>query len=125
MPYPQEVDPSQLRARREELGLSQAELAASLGVTANTVARWERAEVAIGNAALVGIALRHLRRRPHDRGHSGPARQGRAAVHHNVPVELSSFIGRAKEVAEVRKSLVEAPLVTLVGAGGVGKTRLA
>jgi predicted ATPase/DNA-binding CsgD family transcriptional regulator len=43
----------------------------------------------------------------------------------NLPAETSSFIGRRREVAEIRKRLTEARLVSLVGPGGVGKTRLA
>jgi predicted ATPase/DNA-binding CsgD family transcriptional regulator len=43
----------------------------------------------------------------------------------NLPAEATSFIGRRAELAEVRKKLSEARLVTLVGPGGVGKTRLA
>src|SRR5215469_4929539 len=43
----------------------------------------------------------------------------------NLPAEATSFIGRRREMAEVRKKLSEARLVSLVGAGGVGKTRLA
>ncbi|MBO0822483.1 MAG: LuxR family transcriptional regulator [Actinobacteria bacterium] len=43
----------------------------------------------------------------------------------NLPAEATSFIGRRRELAEVRKKLAEARLVSLVGAGGVGKTRLA
>ncbi|HEV2376898.1 MAG TPA: LuxR C-terminal-related transcriptional regulator [Streptosporangiaceae bacterium] len=43
----------------------------------------------------------------------------------NLPAETSSFIGRRRELAEVRKRLTEARLVTLTGPGGVGKTRLA
>jgi predicted ATPase/DNA-binding CsgD family transcriptional regulator len=43
----------------------------------------------------------------------------------NLPAEATSFIGRRREIAEVRKKLTEARLVTLVGPGGVGKTRLA
>src|SRR5229473_5907340 len=48
-----------------------------------------------------------------------PRRSGR------LPAEASSFIGRRREIAEVRKKLTEARLVSLVGPGGVGKTRLA
>jgi predicted ATPase/DNA-binding CsgD family transcriptional regulator len=43
----------------------------------------------------------------------------------NLPAEAASFIGRRRELAEVRKKLTEARLVSLVGPGGVGKTRLA
>jgi predicted ATPase/DNA-binding CsgD family transcriptional regulator len=43
----------------------------------------------------------------------------------NLPAEATSFIGRRRELAEVRKKLVTARLVSLVGPGGVGKTRLA
>ena len=43
----------------------------------------------------------------------------------NLPAEATSFIGRRLELAEVRKKLTEARLVSLVGPGGVGKSRLA
>src|SRR5262245_6995739 len=43
----------------------------------------------------------------------------------NLPAEATSFIGRRHELAEIRKRLTEARLVSLVGPGGVGKTRLA
>jgi predicted ATPase/DNA-binding NarL/FixJ family response regulator len=43
----------------------------------------------------------------------------------NLPAEATSFIGRRRELAEVRTKLAEARLIGLVGPGGVGKTRLA
>jgi predicted ATPase/DNA-binding CsgD family transcriptional regulator len=43
----------------------------------------------------------------------------------NLPAEATSFVGRHRELAEVRRKLTEARLVSLVGPGGVGKTRLA
>ncbi|CAM2962214.1 LuxR C-terminal-related transcriptional regulator [Prescottella defluvii] len=43
----------------------------------------------------------------------------------NLPVELTGFVGRRSEAAEVRRLLSESHLVTLTGLGGVGKTRLA
>jgi predicted ATPase/class 3 adenylate cyclase/transcriptional regulator with XRE-family HTH domain len=43
----------------------------------------------------------------------------------NLPVALTSFIGREREQSEVRALLDAARLVTLTGAGGAGKTRLA
>jgi len=43
----------------------------------------------------------------------------------NVPAETTSFVGRRRELAEIRKKLSTSRLVSLVGPGGVGKTRLA
>jgi predicted ATPase/DNA-binding CsgD family transcriptional regulator len=43
----------------------------------------------------------------------------------NLPAETTSFIGRRRETAEVRRMLSQARLITLTGPGGVGKTRLA
>src|SRR3712207_6635397 len=43
----------------------------------------------------------------------------------NVPAEATSFVGRRRELAETRKALAGARLASLVGPGGVGKTRLA
>ena len=43
----------------------------------------------------------------------------------NVPVQLTSFIGRTRELAEVKDLVSTSNLVTLTGAGGCGKTRLA
>src|SRR5215471_13927379 len=43
----------------------------------------------------------------------------------NLPAELTSFVGRRGELAAVRRLLAGSRLVTLTGAGGVGKTRLA
>ena len=42
-----------------------------------------------------------------------------------LPAELSSFVGREAELAEIRDLLAEDRLVTLTGVGGCGKTRLA
>ena len=43
----------------------------------------------------------------------------------NLPAETTSFVGRRRELAEIRKKLATARLISLVGPGGVGKTRLA
>jgi predicted ATPase/DNA-binding SARP family transcriptional activator len=43
----------------------------------------------------------------------------------NLPVQLSSFVGRVAELAELATAMRRSPLVTVVGVGGVGKTRLA
>jgi predicted ATPase/class 3 adenylate cyclase/Tfp pilus assembly protein PilF len=49
---------------------------------------------------------------------------GNPALANNLPAELSAFIGRDREVAEVRALVESSRLVTLTGAGGCGKTRL-
>ena len=43
----------------------------------------------------------------------------------NLPFAVTSFVGRQREIREVRELLASARLVTLTGVGGVGKTRLA
>ncbi|HEY3831479.1 MAG TPA: adenylate/guanylate cyclase domain-containing protein [Acidimicrobiia bacterium] len=43
----------------------------------------------------------------------------------NIPAETSTFLGRADEVAQVGALLEQSRLLTIVGPGGVGKTRLA
>jgi predicted ATPase/class 3 adenylate cyclase len=47
------------------------------------------------------------------------------AFAHNLPRQLTRFIGREREMAEVKRLLGEAALLTLTGSGGCGKTRLA
>jgi predicted ATPase/class 3 adenylate cyclase len=42
----------------------------------------------------------------------------------NLPLQLTTFIGREKEIAEIKEQLDSHRLVTLTGAGGTGKTRL-
>ena len=43
---------------------------------------------------------------------------------HNLPVQLTHFIGREREMVEVRQLLSETALLTFTGSGGTGKTRL-
>jgi len=49
---------------------------------------------------------------------------GNPALPNNLPAELARFIGRDRELAEVRALVGSSRLVTLTGAGGCGKTRL-
>ena len=46
-------------------------------------------------------------------------------VSSNIPIPLTSFIGREKELKEIARLLSSSRLLTLTGSGGVGKTRLA
>jgi len=48
-----------------------------------------------------------------------------ATRRHNLPAEVTSFVGRQTELLELPRILATSRLVSLTGAGGVGKTRLA
>jgi non-specific serine/threonine protein kinase len=48
-----------------------------------------------------------------------------ATLSHNLPLAQTSFVGREREMDEIRQILRPARLLTLVGAGGAGKSRLA
>ncbi|OBJ80759.1 transcriptional regulator [Mycobacterium gordonae] len=54
-----------------------------------------------------------------------PLRTPKAAAVHNLPAQLTTFVGRQAEIADLREALTSNRLVTLTGAGGAGKTRLA
>ena len=54
-----------------------------------------------------------------------PAIKSLDARLNNLPIQLTSFIGREREINEVKRMLGTARLVTLIGSGGAGKTRLA
>jgi predicted ATPase len=54
-----------------------------------------------------------------------PATTPAACQEHNLPAAISSFVGRAPESSEIAALVTHHRLVTLVGAGGCGKTRLA
>ncbi|HZY97452.1 MAG TPA: adenylate/guanylate cyclase domain-containing protein [Candidatus Cybelea sp.] len=88
----------------------------------------------------VGIALRHLGTlplrdlkdpeevyqpiAPDLRSDFKPLR-GLETAPNNLPRQTTSFVGRRDDVARIDALLTRAPLVTIVGAGGVGKTRVA
>jgi predicted ATPase/DNA-binding CsgD family transcriptional regulator len=54
-----------------------------------------------------------------------PPRTPPDGIPHNLPLEVTSFVGREREIAAIRRLLPATRLLTLTGAGGCGKTRLA
>jgi hypothetical protein len=53
-----------------------------------------------------------------------PALNTLDSFRNNLPVQLTSFIGREQEIAEIKQELINHSLVTLTGSGGTGKTRI-
>jgi predicted ATPase len=86
-------------------------------------------------ASLRDLGLHRLRDHEHpehlfqlahpDLPHNFPPLDSAGARGHNLPLQLTSFVGRARELDELATLLDSTRLVTLTGAGGSGKTRLA
>ncbi|MEJ2758765.1 MAG: adenylate/guanylate cyclase domain-containing protein [Anaerolineales bacterium] len=53
-----------------------------------------------------------------------PPLRSLATFKHNLPRQLTSFVGREKELVEIQRLMESAQLLTLLGPGGTGKTRL-
>jgi predicted ATPase/DNA-binding XRE family transcriptional regulator len=125
-----------LRDYRVARGLTQEALAERAGVTRGAISLLERGlrrsarrhtaaalaralALSTGERSRLFAAAGSQRRRAHG---AVPAEAG---LPRTFPVRLTSFIGRERELAEVEDLLREKRLVTLAGAGGVGKTSLA
>ena len=54
-----------------------------------------------------------------------PLRVSKAIISQRLPIQLTSFVGRQEQLTQVRELLTQSRLLTLTGAGGAGKTRLA
>jgi non-specific serine/threonine protein kinase len=126
---------SWLRGERRRLDLSRQALADRAGCAEITLRRIESGtlkpsrELAHILLEQVGIPVsEHERWMPFARGLSGYPDQPAAAITtippSNLPVYLTTFVGRAREIAEIAQLLKRHRLVTLTGSGGVGKTRL-
>lgn len=98
---------------RTRFGLSQEALAARLGVSFTTVNRWESNRARPRTRTLEAIAALAASHTPRAQL---PAR--------NVPAVMNGFFGRERELAAVDALLETAPVVTLAGPAGCGKTRL-
>ncbi|HEY3059594.1 MAG TPA: helix-turn-helix domain-containing protein, partial [Chloroflexota bacterium] len=124
-----------LKRKRTAAGLTQEELANRAGLSARAIQDLERGRrrsphpgtarrlVEALGLQPCDVASFQTAAGPHTR-HSGdgPVQPARLS---NLPAELSSFVGRANELSELRRLLPTTRLLTLTGTGGVGKTRLA
>jgi DNA-binding SARP family transcriptional activator len=86
-------------------------LSERLGTEPGAAARKLRDEIAAGNLSPA---------------RTGPSPESPAAADkHNLPAPRTSFVGRERDLVEVKRALAMTRLLTLTGAGGAGKTRLA
>jgi predicted ATPase/DNA-binding SARP family transcriptional activator/DNA-binding CsgD family transcriptional regulator len=105
--------------RRQEALLQyqrlQRALAEDLGAEPDATSRCLHEEILIGRFPLTRFS------------HAGrpPEKPQDATKKHNLPNLHSSFVGRERELMEVKRVLAMTGLLTLTGTGGVGKTRLA
>jgi predicted ATPase/DNA-binding XRE family transcriptional regulator len=116
-----------LRRLRADAQLTQEELAEAAGLSARSVSDLERGinrTAQRGTALLLADAL-SLSGPRRDRFIAAARGKTRATPHDNLPTELTAFIGRDREAADVRALAESSRLVTLTGPGGAGKTRLA
>ncbi len=125
-----------LRELRVAAGLSQEELAERARLSAGAISTLERSVRRAPQHQTLALLAEALRLAQPERARletaaaAGRRRGARAQPAsrpgpHNVPDALTSFHGREDELAELRRLLHARRLVTLVGPGGVGKTRLA
>jgi len=131
-----------LRQRRRALDITQEEFARLVGCSAVTLRKLEAetrrpskqiaerlAEVLHLPAQDRSAFLRFARGDPFAELEmsatvAGALLDSQAALH-NLPIPLNSFVGRENELADIRRLVSTARLVTLTGPGGTGKTRLA
>jgi predicted ATPase/DNA-binding XRE family transcriptional regulator len=124
-----------LREHRLRLGFSQEHLAERAGISLEAVSSLERGTrkspyrstiqslvIALELGEVAATELEEAAAQAHAR-FSSSSRGSKVA--NNLFVPLSSFIGREKDVAKIRQALSGQRLVTIVGAAGIGKTRVA
>jgi predicted ATPase/transcriptional regulator with XRE-family HTH domain len=129
---------SLLRRLRVTAGLSQEALAERAGLSTAAIAALERGRRNRPRAFTLAVLADALALGSEDRARLVSAASGSAVLPGslgrspsnptlltNLPAQVSSFIGRAAELAAVRGLVAGSRLVTLTGSGGAGKTRLA
>jgi non-specific serine/threonine protein kinase len=120
-----------LRGHRRAAGLTQEALAERAGLSRRGLQHLEAGDARPYPATLDALAAA-LALGPADRARlraagraSAPPPAGPAAGPTNLPLPLTSFVGRERELAAIEELVAAHRMVTLTGPGGVGKTRLA
>src|SRR3989454_524534 len=113
------------RAKVADFGLAkrvEGEAGARDAIVLRAMAKDRERRTARGSE--IAAALRSLSDSPSVFAGSVSDAEAAARVPNNLPVPLTSFVGRQGEMEEVARLLGSARLVTLLGSGGCGKTRL-
>src|SRR4249920_2113296 len=125
---------AQLKGLREAAGFTQEELATIAGLSVHAISALERGErrrphVETVRALSAALDLTGVARDALLRSARAPAQQEAAdeLTKASLPRALTNLVGRDADVETLRRWLADpaARLITLVGPGGVGKTRLA
>ena len=117
-----------LRRYRTDRGLTQEELAERAGLSVRGISDLERGVNRAPYRATIECLIRALELSAEDAaalGAAGSRRRGPTSRETALPVALTSFVGRERELASARELVRASRLVTLTGVGGSGKTRLA
>jgi non-specific serine/threonine protein kinase len=119
-----------LRQYRTDAGLTQEELAERAGLSVRALSDIERGTSRAPYRATLhrlasALDLDAGRRAILDRAREGPEGHLQTSRYGSLPIPLSGFVGRDLELEHLRTRLQTARLLTLVGVGGVGKSRLA
>jgi non-specific serine/threonine protein kinase len=123
-----------LRQHRLAAGLTQEALAERAGLSEHGIQKLERGvthpyrdtlQRLLGALELSVDEQTQLRTAARAAPRATRVLAGADATHHNLPIPVTSFIGREQEVQELVRRLNDTPLLTLTGIGGCGKTRLA
>jgi len=125
-----------LRQHRVAAGLTQEALAERAGLSVYGIQKLERgtthpyrdtAERLLAALQLAPVDADQLRAtvEPVRRHGSPPHDTSVREIRHNLPVAMTSFVGREQELVDIPDRLQRARLMTLTGVGGSGKTRLA
>ena len=121
---------ARLRRLREASGLSQEDLAHKAGLSSNAIGTLERGERRRPHPNTIRLLADALDLDDTHRGEliaSVPAREERIAAASTLPIPPTPIVGRERDIRSIEAKFRqrETRLVTLVGPGGVGKTRLA
>ena len=118
-----------LQRHRRAAGLTQEELAERARLSVRGISNLERGVRRFPQRGTMLLLTEALGLQGAERDTFAAAARGQAAerpiIATNVPLALTSFVGREREVQTIRTYLEQTRLLTLTGAGGCGKTRLA